>query len=313
LTSFRIPALDGLRGVAIISVIVCHVNHRFGGAYATGPVDGPLAMLFGWGWIGVDLFFVLSGFLITGILYDAKGSDGYFRNFYARRTLRIMPLYFGFLLLIVVMNRMHSPAFPWVPLDDLLWLVSYTYNVRAAFTESWIGNFHHFWSLAIEEHFYLIWLLFVCIFSRRLLMKLCLAVAAASFLLRLIVVLSGARPLIGFFFTPCRLDGLLAGALVALAWRDPADWARLRGFAEHLALGAGCLLLGVALGQRRFLPDVQPQQVGHEAAVNGDLVVTLGIAALAVLFAGLTAMAVDSPSGSPLRRVLESKRLQTLG
>src|SRR5262249_17045902 len=92
----RIPALDGLRGLAVVAVVVCHVNWHYGGPFLVGRVSGPLAAVFACGWVGVDLFFVLSGFLITGILYDAKGSDGYFRNFYARRTLRIMPLYFGF-------------------------------------------------------------------------------------------------------------------------------------------------------------------------------------------------------------------------
>ena len=97
----HIPVLDGLRGLSIIAVIVFHVNQLYGGPFVLGRISGPLSAVFGWGWVGVDLFFVLSGFLITGILYDAKGCDGFFRNFYARRTLRIMPLYFGFLFFIV--------------------------------------------------------------------------------------------------------------------------------------------------------------------------------------------------------------------
>ena len=114
----HIPALDGLRGLAIIAVIVCHVNWSYGGPFMSGRFDGPLAAVFGWGWIGVDLFFVLSGFLITGILYDAKGSDGYFRNFYARRTLRIVPLYFGFLVLMVILSRLGCAFCPWISFDD---------------------------------------------------------------------------------------------------------------------------------------------------------------------------------------------------
>src|SRR5262245_10378754 len=101
LTNCHIPVLAGLRGLAIIAVIVCHVNWALGGPFILGRINGPLAMVFGWGWVGVDLFFVLSGFLITGILHNAKSCDGYFRNFYARRTLRIMPLYFGFLFFAI--------------------------------------------------------------------------------------------------------------------------------------------------------------------------------------------------------------------
>jgi peptidoglycan/LPS O-acetylase OafA/YrhL len=88
----HIPVLDGIRGIAIIAVIACHVNDQFGGPFTAGRINRPLAIVFGSGWIGVDLFFVLSGFLITGILYDAKGCGGYLRNCYARRTLRILPL-----------------------------------------------------------------------------------------------------------------------------------------------------------------------------------------------------------------------------
>jgi peptidoglycan/LPS O-acetylase OafA/YrhL len=125
--------------------------------------------------------------------------------------------------------------------------------------------------------------------------------------------MSGAWPLSVFFLTPCRLDGLLAGSFVALAWLDPTDWARLQQYAGRLVLGAGCLLLGIAFGQRHFLPDITPQQVGHEAAVDGSLVLTVGIAALAIFFAGLVALAVDATTGSRLRRVLESSGLRTIG
>jgi peptidoglycan/LPS O-acetylase OafA/YrhL len=312
----HIPVLDGLRGLAIIAVIVCHVNWSLGGPFIPGRVNGPLAMVFGWGWVGVDLFFVLSGFLITGILYDAKGCDRYFRNFYARRMLRIMPLYFGFLFFaIFVLPRLPCKFCTEgvVSNADALSLGLYYYNVRLAFTGHTLSFFHPFWSLAIEEHFYLFWPWVVWALRRRALMRLCFVVAATSCLLRVIVLLSGAWPLSAFFLTPCRLDGLLAGSFVALAWRDPAEWAHLQRYARQLVLGAGFLLLGIALGQRHFLPNVTPQQVGHEAAVNGTLVLTVGIAALTMFFAGVIALAVDATEGSRLQRVLESPSLRAIG
>lgn len=311
--SRHIPALDGVRGVAIILVIFCHVNHALGGPFTPGRIDGPVAMVFGWGWVGVDLFLVLSGFLITGILFDAKGTSGYFRNFYARRVLRIMPLYYGFLFFVVVLNRLGSLSDPWLSPDGLLSLATYTYNFRVALGGGGINGLHHFWSLAVEEHFYLVWPLVVAMLSRRPLMRLCLAVAAASFLLRVAVVASWAQPIGAFFITPCRVDGLLAGAWIALAWRDARVWAQLRPFMWPLFGASGGLLLGIALGQRHFIPDVAAQLIGSEAAVNGNLVITVGIAALAVFFAALVALAVDATEGSRLRQFLETPALRSIG
>jgi peptidoglycan/LPS O-acetylase OafA/YrhL len=307
----HLPALDGLRGLAIIAVIVCHVNVVTGGPFAAGRITGPLSTVFAWGWVGVNLFFVLSGFLITGILYDAKGSVGFFRNFYARRALRIMPLYYGFLFCIVVMNRLHCLRAVWLSPEGLASLASYTYNFRFALTGHGLGDLHHFWSLAVEEHFYLIWPLAVWALRRRSLMRLCLVAAAASFLLRVILILSGVRPLAAFYITPCRLDGLLAGAWVALAWRDQADWMPLRRRAGQLVMGSGCLLLGIALGQRHFVPDVDLRT--QNAAVDGSLVITVGIAALAVLFSGLVVLAVDAAQDSRWQRLLETAVMRAIG
>src|SRR5579862_6841034 len=93
----RIPTLDGLRGLAILGVILLHADVAHYSA-AGSAYPGPLDEIVNAGWVGVDLFFVLSGFLITGILWDSKGAPRYFRNFYLRRVLRILPLYYGVLL-----------------------------------------------------------------------------------------------------------------------------------------------------------------------------------------------------------------------
>src|SRR6185369_11811956 len=121
------------------------------------------------GWIGVDLFFVLSGFLITGILYDAKARKDYFRNFYARRFLRILPLYYGILALYILV----FPRISIVPqrqyqslVEHQLWFWTHLSNVSIAIEG--YGNqqrgWTHFWSLAVEEQFYLVWpaVVFLC-------------------------------------------------------------------------------------------------------------------------------------------------------
>ncbi len=278
----------------------------------SGRLNGPLAMVFGWGWIGVDLFFVLSGFLITGILYDTKGSEDYFRNFYARRTLRIMPLYYGFLFIAIALPRLGCSFCGWISGDDAVSLGLYIFNFRAAFSQrDWYGVIFHFWSLSVEEHFYLLWPFAVWSLRRRTLMRLCLGVAALSFLLRVVLVLSGAPPRVPCGITPCRLDGLLSGSFVALARRDQSDWAEVRRWSKRLFWGSGCLLLGLALGQRHFLLDADPSR-GH-GVVDGKLVVTLGIASLAVFFSSLIAEAVDATEGSHSRRFLEGHTLRAIG
>src|SRR5688500_3911248 len=106
-THSRISALDGVRGLAVLLVLICHATMLNDVPGAAGKLYLALARI---SWAGVDLFFVLSGFLITGILFDAKGKPNFFRNFYARRTVRIFPLYYVFLLVALVLIPRFAPA-----------------------------------------------------------------------------------------------------------------------------------------------------------------------------------------------------------
>src|SRR5262249_3296296 len=128
------------------------------------------------GWSGVTLFFVLSGYLITGILYNDKGSEGYFRNFYIRRTLRIFPLYYGTLAAAFLIWQLLAPhwqahATP----GGQVWLWTYITNYGLLVDWRSISVFGHFWSLAIEEHFYLLWPIVILRCSRRQAMAVCCA------------------------------------------------------------------------------------------------------------------------------------------
>src|SRR5450432_1435638 len=106
----HIPSLDGIRGLAVILVVFCHATQR-PLIHWSGGIDFGILSFARVCWTGVDLFFVLSGFLITGILYDAKGQDHFFRNFYLRRTVRIFPLYYACLLMFLVFLPMLPTAF----------------------------------------------------------------------------------------------------------------------------------------------------------------------------------------------------------
>ena len=161
----HVSQLDGVRGLAILVVTI----YRFGKHFPQDHWFGKLihsALLFGD--TGVELFFVLSGFLITGILVDTKDSAHFFRNFFARRSLRIFPLYFGSLLLLLIVFpaiRMAPSAFQ-PAIDQQFYLWTYLTNVRMSWVQSWcFGPLDHFWSLAVEEHFYFLWPLVIFFFS----------------------------------------------------------------------------------------------------------------------------------------------------
>ena len=152
----RIAALDGLRGLAILLVLMFH--YSFGGHTANKALQA-YSFVASQGWIGVTLFFVLSGFLITGILWDSRGQDSYIKSFYIRRACRIFPLYYLALGLVVaaacLIGQFHVAAgriiYPALFLQDFPGAPAFAINSTA----SPLGLFH-FWSLAVEEHFYLV-------------------------------------------------------------------------------------------------------------------------------------------------------------
>jgi peptidoglycan/LPS O-acetylase OafA/YrhL len=287
-----LPALDGLRGVAILLVMLLHFqldrpDTSLGRAYVS-IVDT--------GWAGVDLFFVLSGFLITGILYDNRSDPHYFRTFYVRRALRIFPLYYGFLVLrFLVAPHLFQPE--WVELSasaqDQAWAWLYLVNLQysvpgAGHPAAFVG---HFWSLAIEEQFYLVWPAVVLLLGRRWLVGLCCAMVVGALALRAVFVLVLDNYGAAYYFTPARMDALALGALVALAARSGTG----RGVAMLLrwrrpvlaATGAALAVLFVWRGLWW-----QDQIVG-----------TLGFSVVAFFFAAVLVTALNAPARSGLGRV----------
>lgn len=182
-------ALDGIRGCAIVAVTLYRLCKELDpDAHPVLAMIGRFAPV---GERGVDLFFVLSGFLITGILLRTRNQPNYFRNFISRRVLRIFPLYFLSLLLgiLVIPNLLNNNAFDLASREQF-YLWTYTSNFRMAWLNEWcFGAFDHFWSLAVEEHFYLIWPFVVLLLERRQLMTVCIGIIAVVGLARTVAAL----------------------------------------------------------------------------------------------------------------------------
>jgi peptidoglycan/LPS O-acetylase OafA/YrhL len=206
-----IKAFDGLRGVAVLLVVWYHVHDLL------QPADlGPVTAVATMGWVGVDLFFALSGFLITGILIRTRGREGYFHNFYVRRLLRIFPLYYGVVTLVLVVQYLHGRAGdPQVPVWSLYAYVSNFFVAEAHAPDLALAIT---WSLSVEEQFYAVWPAVVAFMSAGSLRLTCLAVAIVSPTVR--ILLHDPDNLGVYMNTLCRMDSLVIGALGAMAWYE---------------------------------------------------------------------------------------------
>jgi peptidoglycan/LPS O-acetylase OafA/YrhL len=213
----HVPALDGLRGIAILLVI----PHNADTFTQTPAWLWPVAMVAHAGWIGVQLFFVLSGFLITRNLLARRGAEGYLRSFYGRRVLRIFPLYFLTLLagLVVLPAIVSFSPGALSSHQNQIWLWTFLSNWAQPFGHE-VSGYSHFWSLAVEEQFYLVWPFVVLLAAGTRLFWICVAVAVAALLSRAIMMAAGARPEMLYMFTNCRMDALALGAAAAVLSQD---------------------------------------------------------------------------------------------
>jgi peptidoglycan/LPS O-acetylase OafA/YrhL len=269
------PALDGVRGIAILLVLLHHFT-VFDPVTTFGAWMGFVTLL---GWSGVDLFFVLSGFLITGILIDARGSNRYFSSFYMRRTLRIFPLYF----LVVFLSFIVLPRFPALhtvlagPTDIPQWPY-WTYLVNVAIAER--GAFVHgvldiAWSLAIEEQFYIIWAVIVWALPVRWLGPLCALIVVLAPTLRNLSLNAGADPIAVYVLPHFRADTLALGGLLAwLARRGALErWRRAAPYVTWMA-AAGAFAVAF-ITSSPWWSEPWMQRVGYSllALAGGGLVV----------------------------------------
>jgi len=276
------PALDGLRAVAVLLVLYDHAPQVLGRDRGT--------MHWLWhgsagAWIGVDLFFVLSGFLITTILLRARGQDGAFRRFWLRRALRIFPLA-AFYLVALAACALVLPGFEHLREPAQFgFAVTYTTNVHVAWFGWSAAAFGILWSLSVEEHFYLGWPLLALRMARRALVGLLLAVVVGVPCLRA-CLLPEVGPVHVYVATWCRCDTLAWGSLLALAFDSP--W-------RDLVLRAGRWLW---LPGTAWLAFVLGRPFAAVGPGTPPWFFVVGYSAIAVAFASWCAVAIEPPRGA---------------
>ena len=292
--------LDGIRGLAILAVLWHHFV-IYSGFEPAVRLDHHLWSTGLSAWVGVDLFFVLSGFLITGILYDSRSSGRYYFSFFGRRALRILPLYYGFLAVafLVVPPFLEPPASEQLTRDQA-WYWLYLINVKVAW-DGWQEPIHlgHFWSLAIEEQFYLIWPLVVRTLSRRRLLIVCMVCFFGALGLRFLLP-NWLSPLSVYVLMPTRMDALAAGAALALIARGD-DGLKALGRWPVVVFALFVVLASFVYVWKKKISYLDP------------LIQTVGYSVLAAGFAALISVGLTSRRGSMVRRTLGSVPLTVLG
>jgi peptidoglycan/LPS O-acetylase OafA/YrhL len=300
-----IPELDGLRALAIMLVVIFHTRTI---AHTAAGAGGAYLKLAEVGWVGVDLFFVLSGYLITGILIDTAGRPGYFRSFYIRRVLRIFPLYYAALAVYAIGYHVLGiqrlvPASTGAEVAH--WF--YVQNWLPLFGVEWTRPLAHFWSLGVEEQFYLCWPALVLVFARRnRVAQLCLWTIAFALVMRVVFWWVGVAEA-GNFATVTKMDTLAIGGYLAGLQRGSAYGLRLTAYKDLRPaftiafVASAAAIVAVALwGGSFFRP-------------TNDHIFLFGLFPVATLFGSTLGLTLDARDSSGWIRFLRTRPMLSIG
>jgi peptidoglycan/LPS O-acetylase OafA/YrhL len=312
--ALRLPILDGLRGAGLFLVMLVHfrtLEDPQPGAWLEQIWHLGVDLAF----VSLDVFFVLSGFLITRILVADRGSAGFFTRFYARRALRILPMYYGFLLAYFVLLPATAAWASQLTLTPWQHVFYWTHSTNvAAGLNDWLNPsnartgypFHHstthLWSLALEEQFYFLWPVLVHLLSTRALRHASIAVLIVAPLVRVLLVLTlGAESNAAYVLTPARIDGLALGSLMAV-------WAK-----EYSGLPVTRTQLAAAIGLTVSVIVAIFLREGHLNGAESAVFQTVGLTASVYLGGALVAASIVAGAHGWWRRLFASRPLVKLG
>ncbi len=295
----HVPALDGLRAIAVMLVVY---HHAWGKRPPVGTAETIAHTVMELGWMGVDLFFVLSGFLITRILLRHRDAPNLLKAFWWRRIVRIMPLYYSYLsVCFFVLPAFGIHRFSPGPRAQFYYL-TFLSNLWITFDGIGKRQSVHLWSVSVEEQFYLFWPFVVLAARGPWLGRVIVGILVLTPLARGVGGLLGVPWMASYILTPLRMDGLAWGALLAVLWTLPGGLARHRRTAAWV--GSTALVAGIAWVA--WVDSMRPDEGTWWMQATLYAITGAG-------FAAVLARVLTEPEGSRLTRWLSHPWMTAIG
>jgi peptidoglycan/LPS O-acetylase OafA/YrhL len=299
----HVKTLDGVRGLAILLVMIYHFTVPYHHVLPDSDSMMVFILFSKMGWIGVDMFFVLSGYLISSILIDTQSQKHYFKNFYTRRFLRIFPLYYLFLFLLIILLPSISDEFDQktqIIQENQWWFWMYLVNWKIMM----LGDFNEFqsgymWSLAVEEQFYIVWPIIV-FFAKDKLFKVCLTLLVFTLLSKFLFYYLGFSATSIYVNTLTHLDGLVVGSIIAAIVRRPAYLIKLKNLLTPLFIFSTIVILILIIRNGTLL------------FYNAE-VVLFGILPSSIIFGVLIVYLIGNKKNGFLHRFFSLRPLRSFG
>jgi peptidoglycan/LPS O-acetylase OafA/YrhL len=295
----RLSQLDGIRGLAVAAVVITHLGDFSVIGIAKTTATSAMHRFLKPGWMGVDIFFVLSGFLITSIILKERSRPNFWSSFYLRRAFRILPAFLTVYLVSLLATHLFYPQTPITP--SYLWMSIFFLANWTILTGNQLDLLFHIWSLAVEEQFYFLWPQAAKRMKNVTLFQIALGLAVASECCRVVLTLAHVTPYVLYEITPTRLDGICLGSALAAGVTLPRVERFLSRWWKRIAVTAAVLLVVFFIA---FKGDLNPFRIESQICA---------IPAVVVLTAMLIFGAVESTLPPVLDRFFSNGVMTYLG